>query len=108
MVVATGNRVTAAIGRAEARIKALNGVGLNGKSLSQVDKDDTLALDEFVAYQNAQALAHATGKLTTEEAQTVYMALGGESYHGDWPKGTSLAGKIVVAQLMGELLGVGR
>ena len=106
MATAMGNRVTAAIARCEARIQAMGGIAKDGSRLDDLHAKNRLALDEFVAYQNTQALAHATGKISSDEAATVYGALGGESYHGDWPKGTSLAVKMVVTQLMGDLLGV--
>ncbi len=106
MVIATGNRVEAAIERYEVRIKALNGVGLDGRKVSDVEAGMALTFDDFFQYQQLQALAHATGKLTPDEAQTIYLALGGEGFHGDWPVGTRLAVKLVVTQLMGELLGI--
>ena len=68
----------------------------------------TMAIDfqEHVAYQNAQAQAHASGKLTLEEAHIAYRALG--ELHNDgnegWAAGTDLATKVVVTQLMGELI----
>lgn len=102
------NRVTACISRYETRIANLNGVGLNGQSLEVLEESQALAFQDFVGYQNAQAAAFASGKLTQEEAQTVYLALGGEAYQGDWPEGTPLATKIAITQLVGELLGIKR
>jgi hypothetical protein len=60
---------------------------------------------EHVAYQNAQARAHATGTLTTAEAQTVYIALGEAPSASGWAAGTDLATKLVVTELMAELVG---
>ena len=98
------NRIADLIGRYETRIAKLNGIGLNGRPLDQMHGEMKLALDEFVQYQNLQAQAHAQGILTTDEAQTVYIALGGESFNPDWPDGTSLATKTAITQLMGELI----
>jgi len=71
--------------------------------------NETLALDfsEHFAYQNAQAEAHASGILTTDEAMSVYVALGevGSASNGGWAKGTDLALKVTVTNLIGQLLG---
>ena len=75
----------------------------------------SLAIDfsEHAAYQDAQASAHAGGVLSTEEALTVYAALGeiGDADNGGWARGTDWALKVTVTRLMAELLtlrGVGR
>ena len=98
------NRIADLIGRYETRIAKLNGIGLDGRPLDRMHDEMKLAPDEFVQYQNLQAQAHAEGVLTTDEAQTVYIALGGEVFNPDWPDGTSLATKTAITQLMGELL----
>ena len=103
------NRILAAIDRLDNRIKSMNGIGLNGSRIEDMKTDITL--EEFVAYQNAQAMAHASGRLTTDEAQTIYIALGGEQYHeasGGWAPDATLAAKIIVTQVMGELMGINR
>lgn len=106
--VQTGNRIAAAIARMQKRLDDMggeeNGVGLNGKPLKSLHETNRLSFEDFQGYQNAQALAHATGLISAEEAQIVYTALGGEVFHPDWAKGTSLATKMVVTQLIGELL----
>ena len=98
------NRIADLIGRYETRIAKLNGIGLDGRPLDRMHDEMKLAPDEFVQYQNLQAQAHAEGVLTTDEAQTVYIALGGEVFNPDWPDGTSLATKTAITQLMGELV----
>ena len=103
----TGNRIAAAIGRYQARIDGFGGedaVGLNGKRIGDMHADMALSFQEFVAFQNAQAHAHASGKLSSDEEMTVYRALGGEVYQGDWPEGTTLAAKVTLTQLMSELI----
>ena len=99
-----GNRIADLIGRYETRIAKLNGVGLDGRPVDRVHDEMKLSLDEFVQYQNLQAQAHAQGILTPAEAQTVYLALGGEGFNPDWPTGTSLGTKVAITHLMGELL----
>ena len=69
----TGNRITAAIGRYQARIDGFGGedaVGLNGKRIGDMHADMALSFQEFFAFQNAQARAHASGKLSSDEAMT--------------------------------------
>ena len=101
------NRIAAAIGRYNAKIEAMGGedaTGLNGKRIGDLHADMALSLSEFVSFQNLQAQAHASGRITMGEAQLIYMALGGEAYQGDWPEGTSLATKVTITQIMEELL----
>ena len=103
------NRIEASIAVHSERIESLNGVGKNGTPLAEVEAEITLSFEEFVAFQNEQARAHAGGTISAEEAMTVYRLLGGESHAGDenhgWPKGVTLAQKMVVTNLMGELMG---
>jgi len=64
---------------------------------------DNTALEHF-AFQEAQARAHASGRLTTDEAQIIYMALGATGSAGGWAKGTDLATKVIVTEVIAELL----
>lgn len=70
--------------------------------LSELERTLALSPIEVVAFQNAQARAHATGVLSTAEAQTVYTAIG---EGGDWAPGTDLALKVTITNLMSELMG---
>jgi hypothetical protein len=66
-----------------------------------------LQFDEHFVMQQNQAEACASGLLTTEEALIVYGALGktfSRDDNGGWAAGTGLATKVVVTQLMSELL----
>jgi len=108
------NRVQAAIERYEERIKGMGGeecgVGKDGTPFRDLRAKQALTLAEFIHYQNTQAAAFASGRLSYEEAQTLYGALGGESYTGPpdgWPAGTTLATILTVTQVIGELMGVG-
>lgn len=83
-----------------------SGVKPDGSPLGDlVQLEKALALDpiEVVAYQTAQARAFALGKISLEEAQYVYTAIGEGA---DWPKGTSLARKVAVTQAMAVLMKV--
>ena len=70
--------------------------------------DSTLAVDfeEHFKFQELQAFFHVSGVLTPEAAQIVYNSLGevGSSENGGWAVNTDLATKVIVTQLMGELL----
>lgn len=70
--------------------------------------DATLAVefDEHFAYQQAQARAHVSGLISTDEAQVIYTALGevGSADNGGWAAGTDTATKVVVTLAMGELI----
>jgi hypothetical protein len=77
--------------------------------LDAFERDQALTFGEWFAYQEAQARAHAMGKITTDEASTIYTALGGEAMPTDgWADGVDLALKVTITQVMGELLAVAR
>jgi hypothetical protein len=95
------NRVTAAAAKAQRQIDSLNGKTLQGGSISDFEKSLDLETFEHFAYQEAQARAHANGTLSLPEAQTVYMALG---EGGNWRKGTTLAMKVTITNLMLQLI----
>lgn len=64
---------------------------------------DNEVLEHF-AYQSAQSHAHAAGRLSTSEAQTIYVALGEVPDETGWAAGTDLATKLVVTQVLAELI----
>ena len=109
MIIETENRVLAAAARLRERLE--RGVKPDGSPITAdlvaFEKSQDLTHLEWFAFQNAQARAHVTGKLTTAEAQTIYVALGGEimSVSG-WSSSTDLALKVTITQLMAELVGV--
>jgi len=96
------NRVTAAIAQMRERVATLE-----PDKVERLEKGNVLDSFEHAQYQNQQARAHATGRLTTEEAQVLYIALGevGNPSNGGWATGTDLATKLVVTMVIGELLG---
>jgi len=92
------NRIADCIARYGERIDA------HGDTVDHLHKELAITMAEFLTFQSVQTRAHVEGKITTEEAATIYAALGGETYHGDWPEGTPLAAKVTVTQVMEELL----
>jgi hypothetical protein len=106
------NRIDDAIGRQQGRIDALveSGVDLKGQPIkaSLANMDETLALttQDHADFQKCQSRASAAGTLNTDEALTIYAALG--AWHnpdnGGWQDGVNLATKTVVTQTVSELL----
>ena len=106
------NRIDEAIVRQQERIDALikSGVDLKGNpikaSLENMENTMALTVKDHVEFQNQQAKASAVGKLNTDEALTIYNALG--EYHnaanGGWQDGVTLATKVIVTQVVSELL----
>ncbi len=94
------NRVTDAIARMDRKVAELPD-----------DKRDSLRKNletdfaDLCHYQDLQARAHAMGRITTEEALTLYRAFGGEAPSPEHWSRNSLATQIIATQLIGELLG---
>lgn len=97
----TKDRLTGMIAEVAGKIAALP-----AEKASSLDEGMALTFDEHFRFQTMQAEAHAGGILATDAAQVVYVALGevGSESNGGWSKGTSTATKVVVTQMMGELL----
>ena len=79
---------------------------LEPSELAKLDAGMAVDFGEHFEYQETQALAHASGRLETDAAAVVYGALGevGSSANGGWAAGTDTAAKVIVTQLVGELL----
>lgn len=104
----TGNRIeehAARLREAIARGEKVDGSGPIG-DLDALDRSLAVDFSEHAAYQDCQAWAHATGLLTTDEALTVYHALGevGSPDNGGWAASADVALKTTVTALMGEIL----
>ena len=107
------NRIDAAIERQQGRIDALikGGVDLQGQpiapSLANMDATMALSFKDHADFQSHQSRAAAMGKLNTDEALTIYNALG-EWHNGDnnggWQDTVTLASKVVITQVVSELL----
>lgn len=76
------------------------------EAAANLDTEMAVDYSEHFAYQEEQARAHASGKLTADEALIVYNALGevGSDANGGWAKGTDTATKVSVTLLMTELV----
>lgn len=104
-----GNRIAAAIGRTREKLAAserLDGTGpLDPTALPALEAGLANSTSDWVAYQKAQSTAHAMGVISTDEAQTIYIALGGEAPGpGGWAEHADLATKVVVTNVLAELV----
>ena len=109
------NRVSDAVGRQQDRIDKLVEGGRDlkgnpiGPSLKRLEKEMGLDASEHAAFQQQQSQAAAMGDLNTDEAMLVYNALG--EYHNPsndgWAPGVGLATKVIVTQIISELLARG-
>lgn len=94
--------------RIQDRIQLLN-ARITGGEIPQADLDrleESLKTDtsDLIQYQNVQAFAHASGKITFAEADMAYNLLGREAPSEEkWNK-LSLAERVALTQLMSELL----
>jgi hypothetical protein len=99
------NRLSIAIAATRKRIAER----LDTAGVARLDSGMAVTWADHAAYQNAQARAHVLGTLTTEEALVIYAALGeiGDPANGGWAGRTDLATKVVVTQVIGELISAG-
>ena len=108
------NRIVNGASNYQKKIDGLieKGVDPQGKpiaeTLESMDRNMDLTFSEHSSYQDLQARAHASGQLTTEEAQTIYIALGESmsSKNGGWKSHVNLPMKLIITQLMAELLNI--
>ena len=106
------NRILASAERNKQRIQGFidKGVDLRGEpimeSLERLDEGMALSFSDHVGYQEAQVRAHASGRITMAEAQTVYLALGNgmSSKNGGWQEHVTLPLKLAITQVVGELI----
>ena len=79
---------------------------LPAEKVASVDATLALDFDEHFHYQQTQARAHVSGKLTAEEAQIIYAALGevGSGSNGGWAAGVDTATKYAVTLTIQALL----
>jgi hypothetical protein len=95
------NRVLAAI---ERRRKVLiKEKGAAKEVLDKLHKDLDLSFEEYVVFQDTKSLAQMHGKITLEEAQTIYNYLG-ESGPDNFNK-QPLEVKVVLTMMFQELMG---
>lgn len=72
------NRILAGIERAE---KAIADKKLSAAKIEEMRKTMDMAFDEYCRFQELKSLASTTGRLTLDEAQTVYGFLGNVPEH---------------------------
>jgi hypothetical protein len=79
---------------------------LTDEAFARLESNMAVEPFEHFNFQQEQARAHASGKLTADEALIVYNALGevGSESNGGWSADTDLATKVSVTLLMGELI----
>lgn len=92
------NRVANLISTLEGRVAALP-----QDKRDDLEQTATFDFEEFVELQNLKSAAQASGLLSLEEAQTVYMTLGEGG--PDKVNRASLATRCAMLQLLKELLG---
>jgi hypothetical protein len=95
------NRIQERIRQLEARIKS--GEIEQGK-LDELDKQLATEAADLIEYQNLQAQAYASGKLSFAEADLIYRALGRESPSTATWDNLPLATRVAITQVMAELL----
>ena len=96
------NRVTVAIEKAKARIQSRLAEGIiTTDKVNELDRNLDMEVSEFCRFQELKSLAMLEGKLTQDEAQSVYALLGNTPEHFN---GQPVAVKSVLTQIFGELL----
>lgn len=94
------NRITAAIQRVSDQIASAS---VPVDKLARLNRSMDATFTEWSAWQQRKSLAHASGALTFDEAQTVYAILGATP--ADF-NARPVAEKVTVTKLMAELFGV--
>jgi len=96
------NRVSAAIERAKARIKDRLETGvITEERVAELHKSLDMDFTEFARFQELKSLAMLEGRLTQDEAQTIYALLGETPDHFNRQP---VEVKSVLTQIFGELL----
>ncbi len=92
------NRILAAIDRMQAQVESKN---LPADKLAAISKSLDIELMEYAAFQEHKSLAFASGKLSLDEAQSIFGFLGASTEHFNRQP---LAVKAVLTKLFAELL----
>ena len=110
----TENRIVKGASNYQKRIDECleKGVDHQGKpideALETLAKTMALSFTDHFEFQNLQAQAHASGKISADEARTIYAALGEvmNSDNGGWQPHVDLAMKAMITQIMRELVSI--
>lgn len=102
MVSVKSNRVLSAIEKMAKRIegKLLDG-SVTAEKCAELARKLDMSHEEFCLFQERKSLAQASGKLTYEEAQSIYCFLGESPSTFN---GQDLATKSVLTQIFSELI----
>lgn len=92
------NRILAGIERAKTAIAAKN---LPAEKLAEISSKMNMELGEYCRFQELKSIAVCNGKLTLDEAQTIYGFLGNTPEHFN---GQPLAVKWTLTQVFASLL----
>lgn len=96
------NRVIAAIEKAKARIQSRLAEGLvTPERVQELDRGLDMEAGEFCRFQELKSHAMLEGRLTQDEAQTIYGLLGNTPEHFNRQ---SVEAKSVLTQIFAELL----
>lgn len=96
------NRVTAAIEKTKARLeKRLEDGLVTPEQVQELDRQLDMEPGEYCRFQELKSLAYMEGRLTLDEANTVYSILGETTDHFN---SQPVAAKSVLTQIFGELL----
>ena len=92
------NRIKASIDRIKEKLETVT-----PEKQVELEKALKATQEELSEYQKLQSAAFACGKLSLEEAQSLYQMYGGESASSEGWERLSLAEKVVATQTAGEL-----
>lgn len=96
------NRVTAAIQRAKARLEQRLASGeTTPEQVKDLQKRLDMNVGEYCRFQELKSLAYMNGRLSLDEAQTIYGFLGETTEHFN---GQPVEVKSVLTMIFGELL----
>ena len=93
------NRIITRIEKVE---KSIQAKGSSAKQIEESRKKMDMDIEEYCQFQNLKSVAQINGRLTLEEAQSIYGYLGNTVEHFN---AQSLAVKYVLTQVFSSLLG---
>lgn len=107
----TPHRISRAVDQQQFMIdERLSDGRLTPERMVELDAEAAIDFDTWFRFQKEQSQAHTSQLLTLDEAQYVYAALNGETFddsvNGGWAEGVTLAQKVVITQVMSELIAI--
>ena len=108
MIGVDGNRLTAYAEKIQQKIDAggQDGALSTPEKLESFEKSMDISFEEHFSFQNVKSEAFMAGKISQDEAQLIYAALGEvmSSENGGWQPHVTLAMKVTITNIMTELL----